>query len=150
MYVIPLSNTIINWTCAKIISDRLGTPFPLEGGANKGSLSEMCYSGGVVKDGRKAWQLSNFFISFYVEIVDILPLLGGISFFQVKEGAFVLNGSIEAWRQILIEGLSPNSTTETREALGFIFSYIKDAGFASLFDNFKRIPCEDGTFILRG
>ena len=140
----------LNWTCAKIISERLNMPFPLERGANKDSLSEMCYSGGVVRDGRSAWQLGNFFISFYVEVDDVLPLLGSVSFFTVKEGAYILSGSIDSWRQVLIEGLSPNSITETRRALGFIFSYIKDAGFSELFDNYQRVPQDDGTFILRG
>ena len=150
MYVLPLTTSQINWLCVKAISDRLKMPYPLALGADKDILSEMCYTGGVVRDGRTVWQLDNFFISFYVEAEDILPLLGRVSLFTVQQGAYVLNGSISSWRDLLIDGLRYDNTTEARQVLGFIFSYIKDAGFASLFDKYQRVPCEDGTFILRG
>lgn len=150
MFILPLGYSSLNWSCVSAIVERTGMIPPVASTDDLESLATMCRASGL--RGRQcgtSWELDNFYMSFYIEIDDVLPILeiSSPSLLRTQEG-FILSGSISCWVQALTFGLVPSSTTETREVLGYILAYLNTAGFGSTLEHLSRGLHMDGTVLL--
>lgn len=96
-------------------------------------------------------ELGHFYISFYIETSNIYGVvsLADIQLLQIKEGAFILTTNVLGWRDVIVNGLSKDSSTETRRVVNYIFAFMRDNGFAPMFSKYRRINLPlDGSVIL--
>ena len=96
-------------------------------------------------------ELGHFYISFYVETDDIYGIisLSNTQLLELSSGCYVLTNNVLGWRDTIVHGLSKETSKETRQAVNYIFAYLRDNGFSSLFAKYKRKNLAfDGTIIL--
>ena len=103
----------------------------------------------VVRKGKS--ELGHFYISFYIETDDIYGVisLSNSQLLQLTDGCYVVTNNILGWRDTVVHGLSKDTSPETRRVANYIFAYLRDNGFGSMFAKYTRKNLAfDGTIIL--
>ena len=96
-------------------------------------------------------ELGHFYVSFYVETEDVYSILSlsNTQMLKLDEGKYVLTNNILGWRDVVVHGLSKDTNKETRQVVNYIFAYLRDNGFGSMFAKYARKNLAfDGTIIL--
>jgi len=96
-------------------------------------------------------ELGHFYVSFYVETEDVYSILSlsQLQMLKLDNGVYILTTNILGWRDVITHGLSKDSSEETRKVLNYIFAYLRDNGFSSLFSKYRRKNLAfDGTIVL--
>ena len=152
--IFPYSSTTITLDAVNAVSRATGKPHSIK---STDMINPASLSGAI---GLRDWadvvangkgELGHFFVSFYIETEDIYGVvsLSNSKLLQVGEGAYILTNSILGWRDVIVHGLSKDSSTETRRIVSHIFAYLRDNGFASLFSKYRRVNLPlDGSIIL--
>lgn len=103
--------------------------------------------------------LRHIFVSYLVEtdkdgMLDLLKL-GRLSILPAESHpaiqVAVLSGSLDEWREVIIQGSHPQAySTSVRQLLNEISRHLASAGLADFFVGMKQEKLRDGTFALTG
>jgi len=152
--ICPYSFSYMTIEGLRIISEQAGKPHSIQA-RDPVTPASLCGAMGlrnwklVVEKGKG--ELGHFYLSFYIETDDIYGLvsLSDSKLLQLNGGCYVVTNNILGWRDTVVHGLSKDSSAETRRVANYIFAYLRDNGFSSMFAKYKRKNLAfDGTIIL--
>ena len=152
--IFPYSFSYMTLEGLRVVAEQTGKPHsitpstPITPAALCGAMGLRDWAE-AVKKGKG--ELGHFYISFYIETDDIYGVvsLSNSQLLQLSGGCYVVTNNILGWRDTVVQGLSKESSTETRRVANHIFAYLRDNGFGALFARYKRrnLPF-DGSLIL--
>ena len=152
--IFPYSFTLLTLDAIRVASDQTGVPHSITP-STPITQASLCGAMGlhdwaeVLEQGKA--ELGHFYVSFYIETEDIYGVLSlsNSQLLQLSEGRYILTNSIKGWRDVVVHGLSKDTSKETRRVANYVFAYLRDNGFSSLFAKYKRKNLAlDGTIIL--
>lgn len=144
MKVLPIACTLLDWNTFDSLTDSKSRQSAINAGLDTFSPATQC----AVLARREpvevlqacGKEMEHFTISFYVECEDIDSLIqnGDVNLLRWREGEYIISGTIRAWYHLVVRGLTPESTTETRQVLTHVYAFMRDSGFADMFQKYKR------------
>ena len=152
--IYPYSFTYMTIEGLRVASEQTGKPHsitsstPITPAALCGAMGLRDWAE-VVKKGKA--ELGHFYIGFYIETSNIYDVasLSNPQVLKLTDSSFILTNNILGWHDTIVHGLSKDTSKETRQVVNYIFAYLRDNGFASLFSKYRRTNLAfDGTIIL--
>ena len=152
--IFPYSYTLLTPEGIRAVADRNDIQSPIKA-TDPINPAVLCGSMGlrnwanVLLKGKA--ELGHFYIGFYIETNDIYSVvsLSNPTVLKLSEGSFILTNSVLGWRDTVVHGLSKETSKETRQVVNYVFAYLRDNGFSSMFSKYKRKNLAfDGTIIL--
>jgi len=160
MDIIPIGSTHIDWQAYMSFCKEVNGHSPtrkldqsdtklIEQLAFVVSLSELANKDHTPVNALKNCQVFMDYISLsFIFYKSNLDSHGNLHKFEFLNQIILLSGTLREWKDTIIVSLIPQAKKEHREAYGKVLLYMEINGYRLLFNNYKKIMQEDGTFIL--
>ena len=142
--VTPLACTTLSWPTLELLAGSRPQQSAIDARLELQSPATQCAVLGL-RDPKSVLmscgkEMEHSMLSFHIatENIDDMIQNSDVNILKWKQDAFIVSGTIRAWYHLVVNGLKPESTTETRQILAEVYAYLRDSGFADMFSKYEK------------